>query len=475
MGTVGIQQILAVLDTVEFGILAIDHKDRIILCNRVASGFLGLKNRELLGKPIQSIIPDSQLPQVRQEGIRQVNQRFSLGDKCFMVNRAPVKYRGGLSGAVVWLQDVADVEMMSQELESVKKLKSEISGLRQRQDLKDEIVSLSGEMQEVLNLARRVAVVDSTVLLLGESGVGKDLVAKLIHWASPRSLDGGFVKLNCGDIPGEVLELELFGYEGGEFLAARNKPGYFELAHGGTLFLDEIAEIPPELQLKLLRVLQDREVTRLGATNSRTVDVRLIAATSCNLRQRVSQGLFREDLYYRLTLVPIEISPLRERREDIPGLLLHFINRFNKKYSLKKYFSTESIELLSQYQWPGNVRELANMVERMVVTTSMECIMPEDLPLVVINKSQPSQEKLPEMEMSQDIFPDAANRSRELPLGVANFNSVIEDTEKQLIELALRQHGTTRKAAEALGMSQSTFSRKVRKYLLNNRTSRETG
>ncbi len=576
---VGIQQILAVLDTVEFGVLAIDHKDRIIICNRVAGGFLGLDATEVLGKLVQDVIPHSQLPQVRLDGETQHYQKFCLGDKWFMVNRAAVRYRGGLSGAVVWFQDISEVERVSQELDTVQamnrelnaiidssydaicvtngqgniislnpaferltglsreeyyginlkemmdrgiidtsatlqvieqrqpvtviqqffngrktintgipimddtgnvtrvlvnmrditelnrlkqeleqskeravRLESELSELRHRQGLEEEIVALSRDMRETLELARRVALVDSTVLLLGESGVGKDLVSKLIHWESPRGQTGSLIKLNCGAIPRELLESELFGYDGGAFTGAKKagKAGYFELAHGGTLFLDEVAELPPELQVKLLRVLQDREVTRLGATKSRRVDVRILAATNCNLRERVSQGLFREDLFYRLNVVPIEISPLRQRREDIPALVLHYLKRFNEKYSQEKSLDRTTMEFLSNYAWPGNVRELANMVERLVVTIPGVWIGPQDLPAYIRGEEYPSGAPVPDPEFE-------------------SISSVLEHTEKQLIESALDKYGTTRKAAEALGMSQSTFSRRVRKYVLGNR------
>ncbi len=586
---VGIQQILAVLDTVEFGVLAIDHKDRVLICNRVAGGFLGLESADVLGKVVQDVIPHSQLPQVRLDGETQHNQKFCLGEKWFMVNRAAVRYRGGLTGAVVWFQDISEVERVSQELDTVQainrelnaiidssydaicvtngdgdiislnpaferltglsreqyyginlkemvdkgiidtsatlqaieqrqpvtviqqfyngrktintgipimddagnvarvlvnmrditelnrlktelehskeravRLESELSDLRYRQGLEEEIVALSRDMQETLELARRVALVDSTVLLLGESGVGKDLVAKLIHWESARSQTGSFIKLNCGAIPRELLESELFGYDGGAFSGAKKagKAGYFELAHGGTLFLDEVAELPPELQVKLLRVLQDREVTRLGATKPRRVDARIIAATNRNLRERVSQGLFREDLFYRLNVVPIEISPLRQRGEDIPALLLHFLKRFNVKYRQEKSLDRITMELMTDYAWPGNVRELANMVERMVVTTAGARIGPEALPAYIRGEAYP---------VIQDDTAQAAGDAA----GFQSINSVLEHTEKQLIELALDKYGTTRKAAKALGMSQSTFSRRVRKYLLGNR--QETG
>jgi transcriptional regulator with PAS, ATPase and Fis domain len=238
-------------------------------------------------------------------------------------------------------------------------------------------------MKEILSLVYRVAPSQATVLITGESGTGKELLARAIHEASQRK--GRFVAVSCAAIPDTLLESELFGYERGAFTGAdRAKPGKFELADGGTLFLDEVGDLPPLLQPKLLRVLQEREVERLGGTRPTKVDVRVVAATNQDLKKKVSEGKFREDLYYRLNVVNINIPPLRERKEDILPLAYHFLKIFREE--LKKPvegFTREAERLLLKYNWPGNVRELENAIERAVVLTRKNFIVPEDLPISV--------------------------------------------------------------------------------------------
>src|ERR1700724_2275231 len=244
------------------------------------------------------------------------------------------------------------------------------------------IVAVSPKMQEVLATVERVAPTNSTVLLGGESGVGKDLIARAIHEKSRRA-SGPFVKINSTAIPENLLESELFGYEKGAFTGAvTSKPGKFELADKGTLFLDEIGDVPPATQVKLLRVLQEREFERLGGTRTVKVDVRLIAATNRDLREALEQGTFREDLYYRLNVVPIDIAPLRQRKEDIPDLVNLFISRFaGDSGKPVKSISPEAMQILVNYHWPGNVRELQNIVERACALAKGNVLDPSDIHL----------------------------------------------------------------------------------------------
>jgi len=289
-------------------------------------------------------------------------------------------------------------------------------------------------MREVIDLTIRVARVDSTVLILGDSGVGKEVVAGLLHKAGNRSKHP-FIRVNCGAIPENLLESELFGYEGGAFTGAKRegKPGMLELAHKGTLFLDEIAELPPALQVKLLTVIQERVVTRLGGTKPIQVDLRILAATNRNLYSMVEQGLFRADLYYRLNVIPIVIPPLRERKEDIPFLVSHFLQKFNKKHRQVKSIDPGAMDILYHYPWPGNVRELENLVERLVVITPGDIIEARDLPINVLNKGS--------------SFSDNGSLS-----------------EKEIITELYHRLRSTRKVAETLGVNQSTVVRKIKKY-----------
>jgi transcriptional regulator with PAS, ATPase and Fis domain len=301
-------------------------------------------------------------------------------------------------------------------------------------------------MKQVVETAYRLARFDTTVLLLGESGVGKDLVARIIHEASPRMETGTFVKINCGAIPEDLLESELFGYKGGAFTGANKegKPGYFEVADKGTLFLDEIGDLPIRLQVKLLSVIQDQEVSRIGDVNKKKIDVRIIAATNQDLDAMVKNGRFREDLYYRLNVVPICIPPLRERKEEIPFLLAHYAEKYNKKYNAHHRLSKEATDVLSAYRWPGNVRELANLVEHLIVVTNETALKPEHLPPKYLSGDQ---------ERTEENLPVRTART---------LREEVEKFEGQLIKRVLSQTSNYEEAAHLLGISLSTLTRRMR-------------
>lgn len=309
------------------------------------------------------------------------------------------------------------------------------------------ITTKNREMNNVLELAKKVASVDSTVLILGESGVGKDMIANMIHNISERR-EKSFVKINCGAIPEGVLESELFGYEKGAFTGAlrEGKLGLFELANEGTLFLNEIGELPLALQVKLLQFIQDKSFIRVGGSAPIDVDVRIIAATNKDLEKMVREGTFREDLYYRLNVVPIIIPPLRERREDIPDLIFKFMTFFNDKYKRTKQLSSETMEILMNYDWPGNVRELENLIERLVIVSKDKIIYPDDLPGNIYKPIEQSNKE--SIAYKEGI----------------TLKESIEQVESILIQGAYEKFGSTSKAAEALGVDQSTVVRKLKKY-----------
>ncbi|MCL5046237.1 MAG: sigma 54-interacting transcriptional regulator, partial [Actinobacteria bacterium] len=303
----------------------------------------------------------------------------------------------------------------------------------------------SPKMRGILELGRKLARVDSTVLILGESGVGKNMLAKFIHRASSRG-KGPFIEINCGAIPESLLESELFGYEEGAFTGARKggKPGLIELANSGTLFLNEISELPLALQVKLLQVIQERSLTRVGGVQRAEIDVRLIAATNRDLEEEVRRGKFREDLYYRLNVVPVSVPPLRDRRDDVPILVHHFLRKISDRLGLEKKISPEAMDYLTAYSWPGNIRELENTVERLVVTTDDQVIDVADLP-----------------EAMRGGTGGAAPvpRPRFAPLERA-----VEEVERDLLRRAYKEFGNTYKMAEVLGVSQATVVRKMQKY-----------
>lgn len=303
-------------------------------------------------------------------------------------------------------------------------------------------------IDRVQRLIRRVAVTDATVLILGESGTGKELAARSVH-ASSRRADRPFIPVNCGAIPADLLESEMFGHEKGSFTGAvGSRAGMFQLANGGTIFLDEISEMSPVLQVKLLRVLQDREVRPVGSDRAFKVDVRVIAATNKDLAMQVERGLFREDLFYRLEVIPITLPPLRERRSDIPLLVKHFLDRHNQKRSdLQVSITEEAMVHLWEYDWPGNVRELENLLERLVILSEDGLVRVENLPPNI--RSFISEKKIPRPVMTEEGL---------------DLTNAVEEFENRLIEEALRRtKGNKQAAARLLGLKRTTLVAKLRR------------
>lgn len=311
------------------------------------------------------------------------------------------------------------------------------------------IVTNSPELRKIFGVIERVAETNSTVLILGESGTGKELIARAIHALSGRR--GHFVPVNCGAIPDNLLESELFGYEKGAFTGAvQSKPGRFVLADGGTILLDEIGDMSPHLQVKLLRVLQDRVVEPVGGVKSRPVNVRVIAATNVNLRQRVREGKFREDLFYRLQVVPVELPALRSRIEDIAVLTNYFSRKFSDQNDRQPLlFSDEAMEVFMRYSWPGNVRELENLIERLTILVEGNAVYPKDLPQHLLSA--------PGVEPCVLGAPD-------LPDAGIDFNRAVEEFENSLILQALQRTGGNKKAAaKLLELNRTTLVEKIKK------------
>lgn len=324
-----------------------------------------------------------------------------------------------------------------------------------------EIIGESPKLKEVLKIVKKVAPTDSTVLITGESGTGKELIVKLLHKLSPRA-NKPLVPINCGAIPKDLLESELFGHEKGAFTHAfRSRPGRFELADGGTIFLDEIGELDPSLQVKILRVIQEKEIERLGAVKSKKVDVRIVAATNRDLEEEVKRGNFREDLFYRLNVVPIYIPPLRERKEDILLLAEHFLKKFckkNKRPQLK--LASETKRYLLNYHWPGNVRELENLMERMTILCEKDVVLPEDLPSKIVQGS--AEEIYKDKEKKNEFSWPSLDDLKRFNMDLKTFLDTIE---KRLIEDALKSaNGVKNKAAEILGIKRTTLIEKMKRF-----------
>jgi len=336
-----------------------------------------------------------------------------------------------------------EIEVVIKRALEKRQLEKEIRALRQQIDVEyefKEIIGQSEPMKQVFNLIKKVLDTDVTVLITGESGTGKELVASVLHHHSPRR-NKPFIKINCAAIPETLLESELFGHEKGAFTGAvTSKPGKFELAHEGTIFLDEIGEMPISTQAKILRVLQEREFERVGGTKTIKVNVRIIASTNRDLWKAVQEKTFREDLYFRLNVVNIHLPPLKERKEDIPLLVEHFIKKHNVKFNKKVMGITqEALGLLYQYHWPGNVRELENYIERAVLLAPGKLITSKELPYHLLG------------------IPEEA--------GEKNLDEIIEGIEKKLIIDALRKtQGVQTRAAQILGISERSLWHRVKKY-----------
>ncbi|MEH7275815.1 sigma-54 interaction domain-containing protein, partial [Neobacillus vireti] len=352
------------------------------------------------------------------------------------------------------VRDITEINNLQKELEETRQenlaYQHELQKIQGELKNNQQFIYRSKSMHQIISLASRFAKNDSPILLLGESGVGKDVLANYIHKKSNKN--GEFVKINCGAIPEHLLESELFGYEKGAFTGANaKKEGLFEMAHEGTIFLDEIGDLPYSLQVKLLNVIQDSKIRRLGGTETRDVHVRIIAATNCNLEQLVEQKKFRLDLFYRLNVLSITIPPLRERREDISVLLFFYLEKLKKKYKEDKKIDTQVLDKLIEYEWPGNIRELKNIIERMYHMSESEKISIKELPPSILNPKS--------IQGQNNGLISVSNTTLPLKEAVAEF-------EKEYIANVLSKTPTMQDCANILGVNISTLVRKKRNLLI---------
>jgi nitrogen regulation protein NR(I) len=359
---------------------------------------------------------------------------------------------------------------------SVSKLQKENVMLKMQLKKKYNFKGLIGDsprMQVVYELIEKIADTDSTVLITGESGTGKELIAKTIHYNNISRAGGPFVPLNCAAIPKDLLESELFGHEKGAFTGAVNtRVGRFELAQGGTLFLDEVGELDPSLQVKLLRVLQEREFERVGGVKTIKVDVRILAATNKDLEKATKDGLFREDLFYRLNVIPLHLPPLRSRIEDITLLMAHFVQEFCRKRKREPFtFSPDAMECLLKYSWPGNVRELENLIERLTILSSGPVVKVSDLPdklhqlaFAAVATATSSAEAPRGHDETAPLPVAAQNNTVEIGEGGIDLNAMVSTMERNMIHKALEKAGGVRsKAAQLLGLNRTTLLEKMKK------------
>jgi PAS domain S-box-containing protein/TyrR family helix-turn-helix protein len=476
------RQLDAIIDQAYDGILIADALGYVKRVNPAFCRLAGTAEEEFVGSHLTELVKRGTFrePSVTWKALQERRevvglQRYPAGQE-HLISAVPlVDETGKVQGAVSTIRDMTELSKLREELYKEKnqseRYRSELTTLRNRV-LKEEIIAVSPQMRNVLELAGRVANFDSTVLILGESGVGKEVIASFIHKSSARSA-GPFIKINCGALPEELLESELFGYEPGAFTGARKngKIGLFEAAKDGVIFLDEIGEMSPALQVKLLRVLQEHEFTRVGGVKPIQVNCRILAATHRNLQERIQQGLFREDLYYRLYVVPIHIPPLRERREDIPALIQYFLNQYNRKYGTQKSIHPLVTDILLNAPWPGNVRQLSNLIERMVVTVPDSQIQPDHLPSDFLGthpQAQPAR-KTEQMPIRGEPFDEHWRVARDpgiesSGIGEKGGFNAFDEMERELIIQSLSRYGSIRKVGQALGVSHTTVIKKMKKY-----------
>ncbi|MFA9424392.1 MAG: sigma-54 interaction domain-containing protein [Sedimentibacter sp.] len=450
-----IRKLDMIIETSYDGIYITDGDANTILINKSYERITGLKRENLLGHNMEELVKNGVMSEVTSFLVLKnkkpitVNQIFNTG-KNALVTSTPFFDENGVIKMIV--SNVRDITELKELQEKVKQSKNEnikykgiIEELKLQIASNEFIVAEDENMLNLLTLAKRVARVDTTVLINGETGSGKEVLAKYIYNNSLRS-DMPFIKINCGAIPDNLIESEFFGYTEGSFTGASKggKMGIFEAANNGTLLLDEIGELPLNMQVKLLRVLQDGQFEKIGSNKTIRVDVRIIATTNRNLEQMVEKGLFREDLFYRLNVVPLRAMPLRERKSNIISLVEYFVKVYNDKYGMQKTVSKEALKYLYEYNWPGNVRELRNLIEMLVVTTVDEIINIDNLPI--------------------NITGNEKNNLNILKNSIPKLSDALDKVEKELIFKAFEKHGNVRAAARELGIDPSTFVRKRQKY-----------
>lgn len=439
------------------GILLTNCEGRIFRANNSVQRITGVNLNKFTGKTARELEDDgiilSQTKKVIGKNPLLIQQQICTGVEVLMTITRCYDNSGKFMFHVVNLRDLTELNRMKKELDEKKDLSEqyyqELVQLRTQVLATDDIIIKSTKMRQVSERVLKVARTDSTVLLTGPSGAGKEVVAKMIHKSSLRKT-GPYIQINCGAIPETLLESELFGYDKGAFTGAnkQGKVGLMEMANNGTFLLDEIGDLPLSLQVKLLRAIQEQAIYSVGASTPTQLNVRIIAATNRDLKEMVEQGKFREDLYYRLNVIPIHIPPLRERREDILPLAFYFLEKYSKKYGVYKSFSLEVCKILEDYTWPGNVRELENLVERMVVIADSKLLTYDCLS---------SHMNIPCQNDEETLKHKKPRENRLIPLKLAR-----ENIERELISEALSLYKSTRKVAEILEVDHSTICRKVR-------------
>lgn len=435
-----VEQLKAILDFTYDGVIALDEDGRISVLNPVAEKLTGWSVEKAFGRFVSDVLPKSDYQNILKTGKAEVGEIMEIGRVQVVANHIPIKVDEKVEGVVTTFQSVDRLQRLEHKVRRTLADRGHVA----KHSFKD-ILGHSQVVKDAIKWAREYAQVDSTILLHGRTGSGKELFAQAIHNASPRRRES-FVAINCAAVPENLLESELFGYVEGAFTGARKggKAGVFEIAHGGTLFLDEVGEMAPSLQARLLRVLEEGEVMRLGDNSILPVNVRLVTATHRDLREMVEKASFREDLFYRLNVLSIMIPELAERGDDILLIARHFLDEFSRKMSRNAGWLSERAEqILLEYPWPGNIRELRNVIERLVMLTGEQEISEED--------------------MARALLLDRKQQTICAPERAERLRGEVELTEIRLIQRTLKECGGNKtEAARHLGISRTTLWRKMK-------------
>lgn len=435
------------------GILVADGEGNVQFGNIAYERNTGIRLDDIVGRNIRDFInPVWMKTSIILLAIEQRKpvsmHHVTQNDKRIIVTGTPIfDEHNDIKRVVVNTRDISEIYHLQQELYSAKKMAESIreqSETEKGEEDDDSVVILNSRMRRIYDLTEKICNFNATVFITGESGVGKELVARSLHDKSIMRKDKKFVAVNCGAIPENLLESELFGYVEGAFTGAAKggKVGLFEAANGGTVFLDEVGELSLNLQVKLLRALESRTITRVGSSEEIHLDINVVAATNRNLEKAVADGTFREDLYYRLNVISIEIPPLRERKDEIAPLAFKFVKQYNKQYGIDKKLKYEVIRELEEYDWPGNIRQLKNVIERMVVVSDGDYIEIPDLPWLASSDSSESYNEH------------------------LSLQSQLNEFEREILKKAKEKYGSSREIGKALKVDQSTIVRKLNKYKL---------
>ncbi|NRT71263.1 sigma 54-interacting transcriptional regulator [Clostridium beijerinckii] len=453
------ERLQLILETVQDGICVINSDGYITYVNKAYLRILNEKEEDILNKNIRDVSPDGARIKVLKTGESIIGAiSYKENGVIIVSNVNPIIIDGEITGVVSIVKNVTEVQKLSEKLTQVSAkadyLEEELMRTKKPDSAFSKYIGHSGKILDALATTLKAAKTDTTVLIRGESGTGKELIAEGIHFSSKNS-KGPFIRVNCAAIPQNLLESELFGYEKGAFTGAiKRKLGKFELAQNGTILLDEIGEMDKSMQAKVLRVIQEKEFQRIGGEETIKINVRIIAATHRNLEEMVKSMEFREDLYYRLNVIPIFLPPLRERKQDIAPLLEHFIDKIGKRINKRITIVTnDAMESLLEYKWPGNIRELENLVERIMALNETEVIELSDLPSYMRK----------DINTVNNAIKSKNNNEIDMLIG-ADEILPLKEYEKIIIEKALKKYGSYNAAGKALGLTHKTVAAKARQY-----------